>query len=101
LKEVFIHQQSIENLKVKRYQLNKIKSTLTSKILLFIVVLFSKNLYAQEINAPIEMADIMRSNGKIYVVVGVILIIFLGITSYLFLLNKKINKLEEKLKNNQ
>jgi CcmD family protein len=98
LKEVFIHQLSIENLKVKKYQLKKIKSILTSKILTFILVLFSTSLFAQDNNAPIEMADIMRSNGKIYVVVGVIHIIFLGITSYLFLLNNKINKLEAKLK---
>jgi CcmD family protein len=53
---------------------------------------------AQENNATVEMADVMRSNGKIYVVVGVILIIFFGIVTYLVVLNKKINNLEAKLK---
>ncbi len=45
-----------------------------------------------------EMADLMRSNGKIYVVVGVILIIFSGILFYLFQTGKKVEKLEKELK---
>ena len=44
-----------------------------------------------------EMADVMRSNGKIYVVVGIILIVLIGLISYLFLLDRKITKLENKL----
>lgn len=48
-----------------------------------------------------EMADVMRSNGKIYVVVGVVLILFVGLFSYLIFLNKKINAMEEKLKSKQ
>jgi hypothetical protein len=45
----------------------------------------------------VEMADTMRSNGKIYVVVGIILIILTGLITYLFLLDKKITKLENRL----
>jgi len=41
-----------------------------------------------------EMADAMRSNGKIYVVVAVILVIFAGLILYLIRLDRKINKLE-------
>lgn len=37
----------------------------------------------------------MRSDGKIWVVVGVIAIIFTGIIGYLINLDKKIKKLEE------
>jgi len=44
-----------------------------------------------------EMADVMRSNGKIYVVVGIVLIVLIGLISYLFTLDRKITKLENKL----
>lgn len=43
------------------------------------------------------MADTMRSNGKIYVVVGIILIVLAGLIAYLFILDKKIKSLEERL----
>ena len=62
---------------------------------LFILTLFSISALAQE---EVEMADVMRSNGKIYVVVGIILIVLLGVVAYLFLLDRKISKLEKELK---
>ena len=43
----------------------------------------------------VEMADTMRSNGKIYVVIAVILTIFAGIIFYLIRLDRKITKLEK------
>tara|TARA_B100000780_G_C21033577_1_gene414501 strand:+ start:399 stop:581 length:183 start_codon:yes stop_codon:yes gene_type:complete len=43
----------------------------------------------------IEMADVMRSNGKIYVVVAVIAILFIGLMFYLIRIDKKVQKLEE------
>ena len=43
----------------------------------------------------VEMADVMRSNGKIYVVVAVIAIIFIGLMVYLYRIDKRVNKLEE------
>jgi CcmD family protein len=42
-----------------------------------------------------EMADALRSNGKIYVVVTALVIIFIGIVIYLFALNAKLTKLEK------
>jgi len=42
-----------------------------------------------------EMADVLRSNGKIYVVVTALVIIFTGIVIYLFSLNAKLSKLEK------
>jgi len=42
-----------------------------------------------------EMADVMRSNGKIYVVVLVLATIFAGIILYLVRLDRKISKLEK------
>ena len=49
---------------------------------------------AQEAGAA-EMADALRANGKIYVVVAVILTIFAGIILYLIRLDRKITKLEK------
>ncbi len=46
---------------------------------------------------PVEMADTMRSNGKIYVVVGVVLVILAGLFVYLFSLDRKVSKLEKDL----
>jgi CcmD family protein len=42
--------------------------------------------------------DFMRETGKIYVVVGVILLIFLGIVAYLLRLDRKLTKLEHHIK---
>jgi CcmD family protein len=42
-----------------------------------------------------EPTDFMNSNGKIYVVLAVVVIIVLGLFLYLFNLDKKIKKLEE------
>ncbi|MEO7176704.1 MAG: CcmD family protein [Saprospiraceae bacterium] len=44
-------------------------------------------------------ADYSRSIGKIYVVVAVILVIFLGIVIYLISLDRKISKLEKRIDN--
>jgi hypothetical protein len=42
------------------------------------------------------MADALRANGKIYVVISVIGIIFTGIIIYLIYIDRKISKLEKK-----
>ena len=43
----------------------------------------------------VEMADNMRSNGKIYVVVAVCLLILIGLFIYVFTLDKKISRFEK------
>jgi CcmD family protein len=48
--------------------------------------------------SDVEMADVMRSEGKIYVVVVVAAIVMTGILTYLFLLDRKISRLEEKFR---
>ena len=62
--------------------------------LLFVVgaLLLSAVAFAQD--KP-EMADVMRSNGKIYVVVAVCLTILIGLFMYVFLLDRKISRLEK------
>ena len=43
----------------------------------------------------IEMADQLRANGKIYVVVTVVVIILLGLILYVTRLDRKISRLEK------
>ncbi|MGI8598402.1 MAG: CcmD family protein [Chitinophagaceae bacterium] len=62
---------------------------------LFLIVLIFINKLSLAQNENAEMADIMRRDGKIYVVVAVILIIFIGIILYLVRLDRKISKLEK------
>jgi len=57
------------------------------------LLLFSTLAYGQEV----EMADGMRSDGKIYVVVAIILIVLTGLVVYLVVLDRKIKKLENLL----
>ena len=42
--------------------------------------------------------DFMRSTGKIYVVVAVIVAIFIGIVAFLMYLDRKLTKLENQIK---
>lgn len=44
----------------------------------------------------IEMATGLRSSGKIYVVVIIIAVIFLGIVAYLFSIDRRVKKLEKR-----
>jgi CcmD family protein len=48
-----------------------------------------------------EMADTFRSEGKIYVVVAIVLIILAGLLLYLFLLDKKLTKIEKQISEKQ
>lgn len=64
--------------------------------MLFIALFFSLAGIAQEVAAPVEMADTFRSEGKIYVVIAVLSIIFICLTGYLIRLDLKLKKLENK-----
>ena len=69
---------------------------MTKKILLTLsLIALHVILFAQDQDKPVEMADTMRSNGRIYVVVAVVLTIFAGLIIYLIRLDKKITKLEK------
>jgi CcmD family protein len=52
----------------------------------------SLSCFAQE--GQVEMADMMRSNGKIYVVIAVILTILTGLILYLVRIDRRVTKLE-------
>lgn len=64
-------------------------------LLSFFFIITSLVLFAQDTSNGVEMADTLRQNGKIYVVVAVILAIFAGIIIYLIRLDRKISKLEK------
>jgi uncharacterized membrane protein YhaH (DUF805 family) len=63
-------------------------------LLIALFMMICSTAFSQEV----EMADTMRSNGKIYVIVGIILIILIGLITYLFLLDRKVSRLEKRLK---
>lgn len=50
---------------------------------------------AQEVAAEPQMADTFRSEGKIYVVIAVISIIFMCLIGYLVYIDIKLRKLEK------
>jgi CcmD family protein len=50
---------------------------------------------------PVEMADGMRSDGKIYVVVGVLVIILIGLFGYLISIDRKISRVEKRIEENK
>ena len=66
------------------------------KYLLSTLILLSVQFsgYSQDV----EMADAFRSDGKIYVVIAVILVILIGLFSFLFRIDSKISKIENRLK---
>lgn len=45
----------------------------------------------------VGMADTLRSEGKIYVVVAIMLVIFVGIVAYLFSIDRKVSRLEKRI----
>ena len=62
---------------------------------LFVWMLFSLLLQAQEGSGKSSFGNTMRSNGRIYVVVAVMLTILAGLILYVVRLDKKITKLEK------
>ena len=51
----------------------------------------------QPVTSGVEMADQLRADGKIWVVVAVIAAIFAGIVVYLIRLDRQIGKLEKEV----
>ena len=58
------------------------------------MMLFSMATFAQQ--TEVEMAEEMRSSGKIYVVVAVLTLIFAVFIVYLFSIDKRLKKVENK-----
>ena len=75
------------------------------KYLVIALLLFSLQSFSQKIEvaeqdhnrAEIEMADKMRENGKIYVVVAVISLVMCGILAYVITIDRKLSRLEKEI----
>ena len=70
-------------------------------------LLFSFSTFAQDkipigeadyANNAVEMADTFRADGKIYVVVAVVMILLVGMFVYLFSMERQMKKLESEMK---
>lgn len=73
--------------------MNKIKIT----ALIFVMCFVNMFSFAQSMNNQAEdPTDFMRSEGKLYVVMAVVVTIVFGIFIYLVNLDRKISKLEKK-----
>lgn len=70
----------------------KLKNVIT----LFLLMALSVASHAQ--NNKETMADTMRSNGRIYVVVAVVVTILTGLLLYLWRLDRKMTRLEKEAK---
>lgn len=64
---------------------------------LFTFIVFVLTTFNTSAQAEVEMADTMRASGKIYVVVAILVLILVGLFVYVFLMDRKISKLEEKV----
>lgn len=67
--------------------------TLIKIFLVFALLCNATLLFAQPQEA--EMADTMRANGKIYIVVAVCLTILIGLFIYVWNVDRKIGKMEK------
>ena len=66
-----------------------------NKLFALLLTLSTMGVQAQSAMKDSVMADTMRGNGKIYVVIAIILTILSGLLLYVFSLDKKISKLEK------
>jgi CcmD family protein len=65
------------------------------KISFLTLLLLSCNIAFAQSAQTVEMADAMRSSGKIYVVIVTIIIIFAGLAVYLFSIDRRLKKIEK------
>ncbi|MGB3008721.1 MAG: CcmD family protein [Chitinophagaceae bacterium] len=68
-------------------------SAIKKIIFLFLMIITSLSIFAQQQGA--KTTDTMRSNGRIYVVVAVVLTILAGLILYVTRLDRKMSKLEK------
>ncbi len=65
-----------------------------------ICILFFNIIFGQSQTGP-QMADAFRENGKIYVVIAVIAIIFVSIIAFLIYLERRIKNINDKVNKKQ
>lgn len=85
--------------------MNVLKKTCFALVTMLWLTIISPGLLIAQSNATqsvtneVEMADTFRQEGKIYVVVAVILLIFSGLIIYTIRIDQKVSKLEKELHN--
>ncbi len=67
----------------------------------YLLVLFSILISISNLSANNDSGDYMSNIGKIYVVIAVIVVIFLGIFAFLLVIEKRLKKLENQNPNNE
>lgn len=72
---------------------------LTVLILLAIALPSGAQPEADVANSSVEMADVMRQEGKIYVVVAGIVLLLTGFIVYIVRVDRKVSQLEKELDN--
>src|SRR5690606_15299892 len=75
----------------QRLSQNDMKKTILFLLLVINGLMCS---FAQS-STGVEMATGLRSSGKIYVVVAVLAVLFIGLAIYLFTIDKKLSRLEK------
>ena len=79
----------------KNFRINK-KTALYILSIAGLLVFSSISAVAQQMDTTKEdPTDFMRSNGKLFVVIAVVLVILVGLFTYLISLDRKITKLEK------
>lgn len=72
------------------------KNKVSIAVFAFVNFILSLNLFAQQsVTQEVAMADQMRADGKIWVVVAVISTLFVGIIAFLVSMDRKVSKLEK------
>ena len=71
------------------------------KLFFSLLMLLTLTVYGQNKETGgsfVEMADKLREDGKIWVVVTVVLVVLFGLLTYVILLDRKISKIEREVK---
>jgi preprotein translocase subunit SecY len=72
--------------------MNQIKKMLLAILLVFMQILA----FGQDLAVNSESNDLMRSNGKIFLVMTIVVVLMAGLLLYLISIDRKISKLEKK-----
>ena len=71
--------------------MKRLKATIFS----LITIILTQTYALSQVSEKVEMADKFRADGKIYIVLVIILVILAGLFFYLIRIDRKVTKLEE------
>lgn len=86
----------MKKLKKNMFRLQNTVQNILLSLSLWIITSLSALAQSAEVE-EIAMADTFRAEGKIYVVVAIILLIFAGLTIYAVRIDRKVSRLEKEL----